>query len=114
MTLVEFLLARIDEDEAHVTSAAWATIRQTDPAAKKASAAEHLTVLAAPRVLAECNAKREIVRRCTPLTVPAAGGWPRNVTVTGYTILGTGDETILRLLAAVYADHPDYDESWRP
>lgn len=49
------------------------------------------------RVLAECEAKRAIVEEATH---------PQTSSVEGY--------NILRILAVAHADHPDYDEEWRP
>ena len=55
----------------------------------------------AARVLAECEAKRRIVEECQ--------GW--DAELDGRGALG---ETVLRALAAVYADHEDHREDWRP
>jgi hypothetical protein len=58
------------------------------------------------RVLADCEAKRRIVERHR--SKPDTGGWY---------CAGCGDDwpcEDLRDLASVYADHPDYDEAWRP
>lgn len=58
-----------------------------------------------PRVLAECVAKRRIIRDLTD-------AW----TVESYWTEDTRRlaECVLRHLAAPYADHPDYREEWRP
>jgi hypothetical protein len=87
MTLIEFLLARIAEDEAGAERADY--IADFNPA----------------RVLAECESKRRIVDECT-------GGLYWNV---GCSEGHEGNfENILALLAAVYADHPDYQPKWKP
>lgn len=52
-------------------------------------------------LLAECEAKRRIVEEHLLLIGPAGMG-------------SNALEGILRLLALPFADHPDYDESWRP
>jgi len=55
------------------------------------------------RVLAECKAKRQIVESCTAgfaATSEAQLGW------------GAQGDTVLRALAAVYADHSDYRSEW--
>jgi hypothetical protein len=83
MTLTEFLLARIAEDE-RAANADWSNLGY-DPA----------------RVLAECEAKRRILdlHRSGEVCDPCSG-W-----------LGTdpaADCPTLRLLALPYADHPDY------
>jgi hypothetical protein len=56
--------------------------------------AEHIAAWHPTRVLAECRAKRQLVEA-----------------------VGADDATrdlVLRSLAVIYADHPDYREEWRP
>lgn len=108
MTLSEFLLARIAEDEAvartsqedernagvepgHRTSDLWA-IHDT-----------HTICVAADgvRILAECEAKRSIVETFDRDLWCVDGGW-------AYT------DFALKTLALPYASHPDYREEWRP
>lgn len=85
MTIAEFLLARISEDEA------WA--RDHEQAGDFLGFIEDV----AARVLAECEAKRRIVVRHT------------NCDDTSF-----GDPCDdLRDTASVYADHPDFDPAWR-
>jgi Family of unknown function (DUF6221) len=81
MTLTEFLLARIAEDEAAV-----AHIRK-DPG--------YWYALPWDRLLAECEAKRRIVRE-----------WGQFETYNG--------EGLMQVLALPYADHPDYLPDWKP
>src|SRR5690606_17844004 len=61
------------------------------------------------RVLAECQAKRAIVEhilvQMRDEPTMTRGRAHRGLTPWAYT---------LRLFAAVYADHPDYQEEWRP
>ena len=112
MTLTDFILARIAEDEAVASRAGsfapWSEPFQTDNYG-------HLTVQP-DRVLAECEAKRRIVEWHKPL--PGLGGYAANCA--GCWEDGGEDGAPLypcrniRWLAAVYADHEDYDESWRP
>lgn len=83
-TLTEFLLARITEDE----EAARASIPTGGRRAGKTFW---------QRRVVECVAKRRIVEHVEP--DPLA--------------LSPGDEYVLRLLAQVYADHPDYDPTWK-
>jgi len=83
MTLAEFLLARIAEDEA--------------------------------RVVAECEAKRRILKlHHPPGFVFDADGMEWN----DYDICHEDHEDmpceLVRILALPYADHPDYEEGWRP
>jgi hypothetical protein len=107
LTLADFLLARIAEDET------WAVNAGNDflPSVEIGSTA---------RVLAECEAKRRIVewhrlidgldaednpvRGCCNCIASGA--------VPPYLIAGPCMTS--RLLALPYADHPDYREEWRP
>ncbi len=80
MTITEFLLARIAEDEAVALAANGPSVH----------AARHDPT----RVLAECAAKRAIIEQAER----SDSGWWESIYVA--------------ILAAVYADHPDYDPSW--
>ena len=95
MKLTEFLLARIAEDEA----AALSRLRghRELPETERES-----------RVFAECKAKRRIVEWAAPVLTnwPGAAAGARHVSDDGL--------DVLRILALPYADHPDYDEEWRP
>jgi hypothetical protein len=84
MTLTDFLLARIAEDEACADGLEW---DDGNPV--------HQTA----RVLAECEAKRRIVEACADVLAYDAEALPQDV---------------LRLLALPYADHPDYRQEWKP
>ena len=143
MTLTEFLLARIAEDEAAAeaaTAGPWwydptkvnsvdrgeavfagkrgiraTTIASTGPADDLASMADaaHIARHDPARVLAECEAKRRIVERHSGTNWGAAPGDP-------YPMMCDECQDALwpcptlRLLSLPYADHPDYDEEWRP
>ena len=100
MTLTEFLLARIAEDEAEMAAA----IESRYPSGR-------WTILRNPsRLAAECEAKRRIVEE------HRGGKWPNPpdpCDAHDASFVSTPCDT-LRYLAAVYADHPDYDEAWRP
>ncbi len=92
--LADFLLARLDEDEAMAQATRtdpWDEIAFHDQAADDIP---HIARHGPARVLAECEAKRVAV------------DWYLNDddTVMGPTV---------RALAAVYADHPDFQEAWR-
>ncbi len=86
MTLAQFLLARIAEDE---------MVAKEVPGPSDETGLSwwgeygHLSVSPA-RVLADCEAKRRIAHR------PNCPPW------------------VLRYLALPYTDHPDYREEWRP
>lgn len=87
MDIVEFLRARLDEDE-HRTRQAWAMSNRPDEAPRLRRAER------------EVEAKRRIVEACRPdPAMPVDSG--RFVAA-----------MVLCTLAAVYADHPDYDPDW--
>lgn len=98
MTLTDFLLARIAEDEAtdmrlpHRNACRMFGGWPGDP-----SSAADCDCGLSSRVLAECEAKRRIVEDVT----------------NPHTSCPELDE-VARILAAVYADHPDYRDEWRP
>lgn len=95
--LTEFLLARIAEDEEAARSCEdWP---ECDPVY---GCQAHLLP---SRALAECEAKRHILEIAVP-TVGVSNDFARGWDV--------GTSFAVRLLAEVYADHPDYREEWRP
>jgi hypothetical protein len=85
VTLTEFLLARIAERE----EVAYAAIEP--PPGYKPRPEDHPLVLDARRVLAICEAHRLIVAE--------------------HRYAEQGRDAILRILAAIDADHPDYREA---
>jgi hypothetical protein len=108
-SLTEFLLARIAEDEevARQPDLMWPSswtakfrdyeaLRETKP--RDYAVGRYCTQFDPARVLAECEAKRRIVEE---LTEDCA--WDGTL----------GAQSILQLLAAPYADHPDFDQDWR-
>lgn len=106
MTLAEFLLARIAEDEAVARRC------NTGPPivlALQVGMDHHEGVesgwveVDAGRVLADCAAKRAIVQRAAGCACGDVHG--------GYT--DEADWT-LRVLSYPYRDHPDYRPEWRP
>jgi Family of unknown function (DUF6221) len=66
-----------------------------------APSADHIARHDPARVLADIAAKRRIVETCADMMWKHEGG-PDVVA-----------DAVLRDLAAIYAEHPDYDESWR-
>jgi hypothetical protein len=99
--LVAFLLARIVEDqdpdwhtvECGVGLGYWAT---------------ETCVCGYPaRVLVECDAKRRIVEEARDQFAKPGDDPDDGMADLTY-------ENVLSLLALPYADHPDYDERWRP
>src|SRR5690606_25266464 len=104
MTLVEFLMERIAEDEeirrrildraGYAKVAVGGAVSYVDPHAD--------------RLLTECEAKRRIVNQ--------ARGWldegPDGTAADA--VARDVYESVARRLALPYADHPDYNEAWRP
>jgi hypothetical protein len=104
ITLTEFLLARIAEDEANAT--------------RGCEVHSHVDVYHPdghpdPRVLAECATKRQIIELHG---LNDGTDWP--VCLVCCDSAGYEAElypcATLRLLAVPYADHPDYRQEWRP
>lgn len=92
MTITEFLLARITEDEATVAYTAEHERPGGHSYADVGGMGEILTV-GTDRVQAECAFKRWLIG----------------------TYSGTREAYLMfRAMATVYADHPDYFEGWRP
>ncbi len=122
--IAEFLLARIAEDEEWAQEAAvddaeyyspekgyvveykWLRIARHSSGGRRS---EHVDGVPSPaRVLAECEAKRRIVRQY---------GIARDAEYGDISVAIRAEQTykyVLRLLALPYADHPDYREEWRP
>ncbi|RNL66257.1 hypothetical protein EFK50_01120 [Nocardioides marmoriginsengisoli] len=97
MTLIEFLLARVSDDEAQAANVSLFVGPGPDFKPQYRGIR--------PRVLADCEAKRQIISM-HPIRARYCDG--------------CGMETEhpqgclnLRALAAIYADHADYDQTWR-
>lgn len=76
-------------------------------------AISEVLMISPARVLAECEAKRRIVEGRTGIPHPSDGcdgscDGPNDHWHLVY------EWDVLRALAAVYADHPDYREAWKP
>lgn len=138
MDLVEFLQARLDEDEATAKDAAmrrgptWCVdeypappqwghdprpetvlaggkpIVESDPDYGGLLVVEHIARHDPSRVLAEVEAKRKIIERHQPVRVGPRAG----IDCFADGDLYPCDE--LRLLALPDADHPDYRPEWKP
>lgn len=91
MTLTEFLLARIAEDEESAS-----TVHVFDCVLDHIDGRDGCSCVIPARVLAECEAKRRILEELETAKVRERVALHR----------------VMRHLAAVYADHPDYDEAW--
>lgn len=111
LTLTEFLLARIAEDEAAAREVMADNFGDgpigtgDDPWPSERAFAERYTVA---RVLAECEAKRRIVEEHSGITATDIDWSACSV------CRDTSPCVTLRALALPYADHPDYREGWKP
>jgi Family of unknown function (DUF6221) len=111
MDLAEFLTARLDDEERNARHAAalWADTHFTIAPGSLVITEFHRTHDPA-RVLREVEAKRKIL---TQWQKSAAD--PRDIRLINVEEL-KGNLSLmwaLRLLAAVYEDHPDYDPAWK-
>lgn len=131
MTLEEFLLARIAEDEAAAQAddvdwdeddfEAQYALHGAQPHTLNCgwrlgeSLSQECSCGIPARVLAECDARRRIVEEFTARDgdVELMLG-NRGPTFDRRQREWSGLRLALRILAAMYADHPDYDEGWRP
>lgn len=112
MTLTEFLLARIAEDEA----IARAEVERLRGAARRGGK----TTAARRRV--ECEAKRRIIELHTDLNAEYRWDGDDDPLPGICSVCHDRSEhqqerwpcPTLRLLALPFADHPELDESWRP
>lgn len=112
--LVEFLQARISEDEADalaIQNCEWFNGVESD-------AETQVLRLADPdRVLAECEAKRRIIERAEEVTQDWLGSFSEwNYTAAELdSFIGQSDDlghSILLALAQPYRDHPDFKPEW--
>lgn len=102
MNITEFLNARIAEDEKRIDDAMYYTHPDGTRIRPNIEPWEDVETVKAEifrREVAECVAKRQILRD--------AG----NASWIECQECGVSDES-LRAIAAVYADHPDYNEEW--
>lgn len=109
LALTDFLLARIAEDEERAKRAAAVEGADFMLAALPLDVFDGLRVAFPARVLAECAAKRAIVEQHP---------WGEDDICTSNEAMGNLSPIdscpVLRNLAAVYADHPDHRDEWRP
>jgi hypothetical protein len=103
-TLVEFLTARLDEDEAAAERIETTSCHGVE------SDAEADYLLFARRACTECEAKRAIMDEHAVTPHPVRS-WV-NCSTCGARV-GPACTTLIHL-ASVYADHPDYDATWAP
>src|SRR4051812_5406867 len=109
--LTGFLLARVDEDEA--TAADKHDMYACDYERVYRLGSRVCECTQPARVLAECEAKRAIVAlllTSDAFVSQAIGDVQEAAARQGRSVARIACEA----LATVYADHPDYDEEWRP
>ncbi|MFF5261342.1 DUF6221 family protein [Actinomadura viridis] len=129
MTLVEFLRAQLDEDERTARRAgdSFRQIGETGvivategdraeecTSASWAGVAEHIVRHDPARVLAEVDAKRETVRLYEEAVGFVEMAKSHGHEATHYEVAAESYLNVIRCDAAVYADHADYREEWRP
>lgn len=103
MTIVEFLTARLNEDEAWASAAlGWQTGSRHEDQPLDWSI--HMRRWSPDNVLAEVEAKRRIVA----LLVGSGHGMDRGA----YGLPGAAWDVIAHL-ASAYDQHPDFDPAWR-
>jgi hypothetical protein len=109
--LVQFLRARLAEDEAIATAVLrnagrgsdwWDASTLMERAQLSRAEAEHIAAHGPSRVLADVNAKRRLIDEAIDADEPGEywNSEPR--------------DWVLRFLAVAYAEHPDYSQAWRP
>lgn len=129
--IIEFLTARLDEDDAmarcaghgcgrlHEHNAGWVEVDLPDEHNARPSYEMRFIRTHSPeRVLREVEAKRRVVGYALGFRAAAnsvAGGDLRaDIRKDAADMMAATAEDALKPLAAVYADHPDYEEAWRP
>ena len=108
MNITEFLLARIAEDE---------EINETKP--DPSGYCDYLSGVhyESARVLAECAAKRAIIAFDQDEQIWEPRGFSADAASEAF-IRGAPKDPqarhVTRILAAIYKDHPDYQQEWAP
>ena len=142
-TLTEFLLARIAEREAVARAATYGpwrynpakvnaidrsesvfagkpgtmaiTVASTGPSddPQSMSDAAHIALHDPARILAECAAKRAVIKAAWSDHCLIEGEWGGGQSQ-GAMSAKNDNPAVVEALASVYADHPDFQEEWRP
>jgi len=125
MTIVEFLTARLDEREYWCTPRAGERSHWIGPHDSECDAlvrdgygdrGELPCSCGEPaRVLADIAAKRAILELLDELLIVSPSGHGNDqIQINAALELAAERAKVMRLLASVYADHPDYREEWKP
>lgn len=105
--VVEFLRARIAEDRA-----AAAMVGDDTGYFEDVHAAAHHLRWGAPRALAECDAKEQVVTANAEM-LRLASELPQRSRLRPYVLAAAlTARTTLRRMAEVYADHADFEPAW--
>ena len=120
-TLVEFLEARIAEDEVLASatpSDEWGGVDAWGPGATDFYYTDSGAQRWPPRVLAECDAKRQIIDFAFEDLEIEDGEWgcghsAAEIRAGKCRTIRPAEAGILQALALPYSDHPDYDPAWR-
>ena len=127
MTLTDFLLARIAEDEAVARSVVKANegrsrtqdepwgLSWQDDNDQMSIEPDRILCVEPARVLAECESKRRLIAEVHPGATAEDECGGCGATLGGEWLTPPGAVCpVLALLALPYADHPDYDPEWLP
>jgi len=118
MTLTEFLLARLAEDEAVARESYEAVPPAFGAYGRLMLDAIDYLIVDPARVLAECETKRRIVAWCSERDRVYIGTLatdiPREKDFVPGALVHQTDAIMLRFLALPYADHEHFQEEWRP
>jgi hypothetical protein len=113
MKVTEFLLARSAERESRAKQADWAMQGKWFVEADD-KVDEYVQALDPRRVLRECAAIRRLVEEWDACANELdERGRPAHLFDAQKSMLLKSHAGWLRILAAVYDDHPDYDREWR-
>jgi hypothetical protein len=120
MTLADFLLARVAEDEAAIEgTAANEFVRTGESFSARFMSYEsdhtyqdsaYVDRFDPARMLAECEAKRRIIRQYERARFAVAVTEAQEPFLRG---VATGLDAAMIVLAQPYVDHPDYNPEWR-
>jgi hypothetical protein len=101
-------IANVEWDTERVDS----RIRRTRPDWQADATGDHIARHNPTRVLAECAAKRAIIEQHSLEVAAQQDTWRSRDDVNANKMDAACLLPVLRTLAAVYADHPDYQQEW--